>query len=179
MRIMPPGLRSKVYGEAYVSRAVSVVGLVRKPCVFSAEELRQRPATVLEGVPILCGSGKVKDKPRRLSGVLLRDLLDEAEIIIDEHEDPNRTYVAAVGNDGYCSLFSWHELFNTPVGEGVLVALEKDGRPLPVEEGELCLVSAADERPGPRRVRYLTAVEVRRIEPYTMRVKAPDPSSQL
>jgi len=30
----------------------------------------------------LCGSGKVKDANRTLSGVLLRDILDEADIRI-------------------------------------------------------------------------------------------------
>ena len=117
----------------------------------------------MEGYVILCGSGKVKDVPRTVAGVLLRDLLDEAQIRLDEHEDPNRTYIVATGNDGYKALFSWHELFNSPVGEGVLIALTKDGKPLGDGEGRLCLVSTRDERPGPRRIRYLSSVDVRRI----------------
>ena len=71
--------------------------------------------------------------------------------------------MVATGNDGYRALFSWHELFNAPLGEGVIVVLAKDGLPLGDDEGELCLVSARDERPGPRRVRYLKSVDVRRI----------------
>jgi hypothetical protein len=67
------------------------------------------------------------------------------------------------GKDGYRALFSWHELFNGPGGDGVMVALEKDGQPLGADEGKLCLVSFKDERPGPRRIRYLASVDVRRL----------------
>jgi hypothetical protein len=30
-----------------------------------------------------------------------------------------RTYVVAVATDGYQAVFSWGELYNTPVGRGV------------------------------------------------------------
>lgn len=163
MRNMPPGVRKKVYGPEYVSDGVSIHGEVDAPRTFGHAELLSRPQVTVEGYVILCGSGKVKDIPRTMSGVLLRDLLDEVRIRLDEHEDPNLTYVVATGNDGYRALFSWHELFNSPAGEGVLVALSKDGIPLGQDEGLLCLVSTRDERPGPRRIRYLSSVEVRRI----------------
>lgn len=163
MRDMPPGVRKKVYGPEYVSRSVSIEGSVASPRVFTAEELRSRPRTEAKGFVVLCGSGKVKDEARSISGVLLRDLLDEAGVLLEEHEAPNLTYVVAYGKDGYRALFSWHELFNGPVGKGVIVVLEKDGKALDEGEGELCLVSVNDERPGPRRIRYLSRVEVVRI----------------
>lgn len=164
MKNLPPGVRTKKYGEAYVTHSVTVGGLVKKESTFTADELCRYSLVTVPMVPLLCGSGRVKDEPRNLSGVLLVDLLDQAEIRIEEHEDPNRTYIVASGTDGYTSLFSWHELYNTSVGEGVLVVLKKDGRLLGVEEGELCLVSTRDERPGPRRVRYLKRIEVCRLE---------------
>ena len=163
MRDMPPGTRTKVYGPQYMSESFSVSGEVANPRSFSYDELLCRPRVTVEGFVILCGSGKVKDSPRTLSGVLLRDILDEASVRLDEHEDPNLTYIVATGNDGYRALFSWHELWNGPAGDGVIVVLEKDGKPLGEGEGRLCLVSTKDERPGPRRVRYLSSVEVRKI----------------
>lgn len=163
MRDIPPGTRTKVHGPEYVSESVMISGLVASPCSFSYEELLERPRTKFGDFIILCGSGKVKDIPRELSGVLLRDLIDETHVIIDNHEDPNLTYIVAAGKDGYRALFSWHELFNSPIGSGVLVVLEKDNLPLGPDEGMLCLVSCNDERPGPRRVRYLASVDVRRI----------------
>jgi hypothetical protein len=163
LKNIPVSDRVKVYGVEHISRAVAVDGYVVAARVFGAGELRARPQTTIEEVPVICGSGKVKESGRRLTGVLLRDLLEEAGILIVEHDGPNMTYIVASGTDGYQALFSWHEIFNTPVGEGLLVSMEKDGKPLDEKEGELCLVSTRDERPGPRRIRYLSRVEVRRL----------------
>jgi len=161
---MPPGVRQKVYGPEYVSTAVRIEGFVDNPCTFTAEALRQRPQVVVKDVDILCGSGKLKEAGLEYSGVLLRDLLEEAQIRLEEHEVPNRTYIVATGTDGYRALYSWHEIFNSPIGEGLIVVLTKNGQVLGEKEGELCLVSTRDERPGPRRIRYLSRVEVLRLE---------------
>jgi hypothetical protein len=164
MRDIPPGVRNKVYGKEYVSTQFVIQGNVHTNRTFTAEELRQRPRKTIEGVPIVCGSGKLKQESHTYAGVLLKDLLDEAGVIIKEHEDPNRTYILAKSKDGYSALFSWHEIFNNSAGDGLLVALEKDGQSLDDTEGELCLIPTRDERSGPRRVRYLDTVEVRSVE---------------
>jgi DMSO/TMAO reductase YedYZ molybdopterin-dependent catalytic subunit len=69
----------------------------------------------------------------------------------------------ATATDGFQAVFSWGELFNTPVGRGVLVAFERDGAPLRDGEGGIALVSLADERPGTRHVKWLERIEVRRV----------------
>ena len=70
--------------------------------------------------------------------------------------------VEAVASDGYRALFSWGELFNTAVGDQVLVITQQDGRPLDAIAGPVALRSLADLRPGPRHVRNLCGVVVRR-----------------
>jgi hypothetical protein len=164
MKNIPVSDRVKAYGAQYISREILVEGFVAAPRVFTAGELRQRAQATIEDVSVICGSGRIKEQGRRLTGVLLRDLLDEAQIFIREHEGPNMTYIVAFGTDGYHALFSWHEIFNTAVGDGLLVSMQKDGKPLDENEGEFCLVSTRDERPGPRRIRYLCRVEVRHLE---------------
>ncbi|MBK7252189.1 MAG: hypothetical protein IPI06_15355 [Gammaproteobacteria bacterium] len=71
--------------------------------------------------------------------------------------------VVATASDGYKAVFSWSELFNSPVGEGVLVFFEKDGMPLADDEGRIALISAKDLRTGPRHVKWLQGIEVRKI----------------
>ncbi|GJH01640.1 hypothetical protein CBA19C8_13805 [Paraburkholderia terrae] len=60
--------------------------------------------------------------------------------------------------------FSWHELFNTPIGERVLVAFERGDQPLSVDEGAPILFSAADILPAPRHVKRLAGVVARVLE---------------
>jgi hypothetical protein len=65
----------------------------------------------------------------------------------------------AVGHDGYAVTFSWHELFNTPIGESVLVAYECGGRALDAQDGAPILFSGADILPAPRHVKRLARIE--------------------
>ncbi|HAP43478.1 MAG: hypothetical protein A2087_03365 [Spirochaetes bacterium GWD1_61_31] len=160
---LPPGTRRKLYGAEYSSDRLRVFGFVERAREFTVDELWRRPRQERRIEGLLCGSGKVKSGPQRLSGILLRELIDEAGVRLEEHELPNRTWLRVSGRDGYATMFSWHEIWNSPLGDGVIVALEKDGRPLGESEGRLCLVSTLDLRTGPRRIRYLDSAEVCRF----------------
>ena len=44
------------------------------------------------------------------------------------------------------------------------MAWEKDGKPLEAREGQLLLISGQDIKTGPRHVRWLSGIEVIRME---------------
>ncbi|RDK03352.1 molybdopterin-dependent oxidoreductase [Paraburkholderia lacunae] len=92
-------------------------------------------------------------------GVRLTTLITAAGLPNDVPGEFKRTVFMAVGHDGYVVTFSWHELFNTPVGEHVLVAYECGGRALDVEDGAPILFSGADILPAPRHVKRLARIE--------------------
>jgi hypothetical protein len=108
-----------------------------------------------------CSPEREKGTPSTYGGVLLRDLLDHAAIDVEEHHSRNRTYVAVSAGDGYSVVFSWHELFNGPTGEGVLVVLRKNQKPLE-EDGRIGLISARDSFTCGRHVKWLNRIEVLR-----------------
>ena len=74
-----------------------------------------------------------------------------------------KSIVVATARDGYKAVFSWAELYLTPIGDGVYVVYERDGAPLLPAEGPLTLVSLADASPGPRHVKWLQGIDVRMI----------------
>lgn len=160
MRDMRPQTRAKIYGPEYITRELEISGRVLHPLKLGCAELRALQQQRIEGLTILCGSGKVKERVASYQGVLLRDLLDLAEVDLAEHDTPNHTYLVAYGSDGYYVFFSWHEIFNSSLGDGVLVVIEKNDAPLNGDEGEIGLISAHDQRPGPRHIRYLQRIEV-------------------
>lgn len=132
---------------AQVSVRVRVMGEVQHELALGVEELR----------------GRAVVRERGYGGVRLVDLLREADVRQDARHALRRTYVVATATDGFQAVFSWGELFNTPVGNGVLIAFERDGAPLRDGEGRITLVSLADERPGTRHVKWLQRIEVRRV----------------
>ncbi len=133
--------------DSAISTQVRVVGEVQRELTLGVDELRRRTLV----------------QERGYGGVRLVDLLKEADIRQDARHALRRTYIVATATDGFQAVFSWGELFNTPIGRGVIVAYERDGAPLRDGEGRITLVSLADERPGTRHVKWLSRIEVRRV----------------
>lgn len=92
-------------------------------------------------------------------GVPLRQLLDLAGLKPDRR-DIRKAVVLLTARDGYQASFSWGELYNTQVGDGVMVVLRHGPDELLDTEGAPSLRSLQDLRPGPRHVRWLGKIEV-------------------
>lgn len=144
-----PGLAQQ--RESLVSERVTLSGEVRRVLSFGVEELRA------------VGRQRGLVEKGGYAGVRLVDLLGEAEIRQDARNAVRRTYFVATASDGYVAIFSWGELFNTAVGADVLVAFERDGKPLRDGEGAIALVSLSDQRAGVRHVKWLSKIEVKRL----------------
>ena len=95
-------------------------------------------------------------------GGLLRGALRRGGFVGPRGRAARGAIVVAVADDGYRAFFSWGELFNSPLGEQVLVIASQDDKPLDAAAGPLALRSLADLRPGPRHVRNLCALLVQR-----------------
>lgn len=73
-------------------------------------------------------------------------------------------FVIASSDDGYTTVFSWQEIFNSSVGEGIMVMLEKDGKAVYEGHGSVDLFSARDFLTGPRYVKRLANLEIKIVE---------------
>ena len=146
------------------STAVHVTGAVKTPTDFSVVALRQMTGQDTGNMPVVCASGATVATVKNFRGVRLIDVLDRVGIDTKGKKDGRNMFVIARATDGYVVTFSWNELYNTAIGESVLVAYEKDGKPLEAREGQLLLISGKDTKTGPRHVRWLNEIEVKRVE---------------
>jgi DMSO/TMAO reductase YedYZ molybdopterin-dependent catalytic subunit len=147
----------------YVTDAITVSGLVKQTITLSVADLRAMPAHALSDVVLVCLSGANKGNAKNYRGVLLRDVITRANIEAVDKSDLKKTLIVAAASDHYIALFTWGELFNTPVGDAVLVVYEKDGVPLSADEGHIALISGTDLRTGPRHVKWLKSIELRKV----------------
>lgn len=147
----------------YVTENVSITGAVENKLVLSVSDLRKFPPQQIGRLPMICQTGANVGKLENLKGVLLRDILVKASVISTSHNDVKKMAVIATASDGYKVVFSWTELFNSPIGDGVIVFFEKDGLPLADDEGRIAMVSTKDIRTGPRHVKWLQGIEVRKV----------------
>ncbi|WP_153117640.1 molybdopterin-dependent oxidoreductase [Rhodocyclus tenuis] len=147
----------------YVTQSIAVAGAVEHKLRLSVDDLKAFPPSQVSDTPLVCQSGAKVGQLENIKGVLLRDVLEKASVVSKNHNDVKKTVVIAKASDGYKVVFSWSELFNSPLGEGVIVFFEKDGKALEDDEGRIALVSTKDIRTGPRHVKWLKAIEVKKI----------------
>lgn len=146
------------------SDAVRISGAVKAPAEFDVAALKKLLPRDTGPVDVVCASGALKGTVQNFRGVRLTDVLDHVGIDFKAHKDDRRMVIVARATDGYVVTFSWSELYNTAVGKDVLVAWEKDGQPLEAGEGQLLLISGQDIKTGPRHVRWLSRIDVVRMD---------------
>ncbi len=149
--------------KSFVTESLAISGAVEHPLNLSVADLKNFPPQQHEEIPLICQSGADLGKMQNFKGILLRDILEKAVIKAPEHNDVKKIAIIAIASDGYKAVFSWSEIFNSPLGDGIIVFFEKDGAPLPDEEGRIAMVSTKDIRAGARHIRWLQGIEVKKI----------------
>ena len=93
-----------------------------------------------------------------LDGVPLSTLLKKYMTVPDPA--PYSRYVLITSDDGYCATYSFGELFNSRLGDQVVIATIKDGKALSPTDGFAMSVTGEDSTGG-RSVKRIKKIEVR------------------
>lgn len=143
-----------------VENALVLSGRFQRPLSFNLDDLRRYDGVLAAPFDLRCyTTNRFIRSVDAYRGVRLTTLIEEAGLPDSVPGEFKRTVFIAVGQDGYVVTFSWHELFNTPIGEKVLVAYECGGRALDADEGAPILFSGSDILPAPRHVKRLARIE--------------------
>jgi hypothetical protein len=137
---------------------LTIGGTVERPLSFDIAALREYESVSLEPFDLVCfTSGRFIRTVGSYRGVQLRVLLDAAGVRRPGNADFKRTVFLAYGHDGYAVTFSWHELFNSPIGDRVLIAYSCADQPINAQDLPV-LVSGADNVRAPRHIKRLAGV---------------------
>ena len=149
---------------ALVTKVLTVGGRVNQPLSLTLEDLAKLPSQTLADIPVRGKNGEVSRILKAYTGVKLTDILSAAGLVSSEPNDLKKTVFVATASDNYKAVFSWNELYNSMVGDGVLVLYARDGKPLDDDEGRIALISTTDRHTGPRHVRWLKDIRVQKID---------------
>jgi DMSO/TMAO reductase YedYZ molybdopterin-dependent catalytic subunit len=92
-----------------------------------------------------------------LDGVPLSTFLKKYTTVPDPA--PYNRYVLITSDDGYCATYSFGELFNSRLGDQIVIATMKDGKPLSPTDGFAMSVTGEDSTGG-RSVKRIKKIEV-------------------
>ena len=136
-----------------------VAGEVQKVLTLSRQDLQALPLKDYSENRTVVQDGKEVSLTIRYQGVPLRQLLDQAGLKPDRRAI-RRAMVLATAKDGYQASFSWGELYNSNLGDGVVLVLREGADDLLEKDGFPGLRSLQDLRSGPRHVRWLQSLDV-------------------
>lgn len=138
---------------------LQIGGMVHNRLTLTGKDLQALPQKDYTEKRSVIVDGREVVQAVTMRGVPLRALLDRAGLASDRHS-VRRAFVLLTAHDGYQTIFSWGELYNTRLGDDVLVLLRHGEDDLLARDGLPSLRALQDVRPGPRHVRWLTSVEV-------------------
>jgi DMSO/TMAO reductase YedYZ molybdopterin-dependent catalytic subunit len=147
----------------YVSTQLIVSGAVEQPLSLRVEDLKRFPPGQIVELVRPARPDVPGEKDETLTGIRLRDLLDRIKVRKTEHNDLKKMVVIAGATDGYKAVFSWQEIYNSPLAEGMLIYFAKNGAPLGADQGQIAMVSLKDTSTGPRHVKWLRELEIKKV----------------
>ncbi len=146
-----------------ISTEIEVSGLVENSIKLDVKELEKMSYFKSGSTPVICMSGETKDNVESYEGVLLRDIIDKAILKVNSRKEYNNIYFKVIATDGYEAIFSYNEVFNTKLGDNIIVFYKKNGNYLEDYQGKIALISIDDIKNGPRHIKWLEKIVVGKI----------------
>jgi len=140
-----------------------ISGKVKASITISIVELKKLKQHDIGDVAITNHLGEPKSTAKGLKGVLLKDVLELAQIDAENPKVLSEYYFVCKANDNYTVVYSWNELFNTAVGESSYIVLEKEGKSADQMTDSILMISPKDQKTGRRHVKALASIEVKRV----------------
>lgn len=142
----------------------SVSGKIKSAKTFTLDEIRKLKTTAISDITITNHKGDVKGMAKGMEGVLLKDVLASVEIDAESPKVFSEFYLVCIASDSYKVVYSWNELFNTNVGDGVFIVTSKAHQPGESLNENILMVSTYDLRTGRRYLKNLQEISIRRAQ---------------
>jgi len=142
----------------------TIEGKVKNSMSFSLKGLAGFKANHFDSIVIYNHLMEPRKTIRHIKGVLLRDIIDKAIIETETPKLLSEYYITCIASDNYKVVISWNELYNSIVGESIMIITEADGKTAGQLEDRIALLSAADKATGRRYVKGLQKIVVDRVK---------------
>lgn len=139
-------------------------GEVDKPFVFSLKDSTTYQVYRVDSVAIRSHNMQPRSTIRDVHGILLKDVLEKVKIRVESPKPLSEYYVVCMASDDYKVVFSWNELFNTDIGNHVVIITQKDGKTMEEQDDRISMVVPTDFATGRRYLKGLQRIEIRRID---------------
>lgn len=141
-----------------------IEGKVKNSFSFSLDQSVQYKAAGIDSIVIYNHLMQRKKVIKNIKGILLKDVIEKAVIDISSPKLLSEIYITCIASDNYKVVFSWNELFNTDIGNHVLVIMESDGKQAKDNEDRIVILSGSDQATGRRYVKGLVKIIIEQVK---------------
>jgi hypothetical protein len=142
----------------------TIFGKVKTESVITIDSLNSYPLKTIGDIKVTDHTGTFKHQDDQLKGVLLKDILNHSQWTLANPKLFSTLYFTCIGSDGYKVVYSWNELFNTPVGDNVYILMEKNGVKSSTLPESIQMASMLDFKTGRRYLHNLDKIVVSTAE---------------
>jgi hypothetical protein len=142
----------------------TITGKVKQESIITMDSLNTYPLKTIGDIKVTDHTGTFKHEDDKLKGVLLKDILNHSQWAVASPKLFSTIYFTCIGSDGYKVVYSWNELFNTPVGDNVYIIMEKNGVKADQLPASLQMTSMLDFKTGRRYLHNLDKIVVGAVE---------------
>jgi len=150
--------------NAQASKSISVTGDIVKPLTISFNDLKSYQKHSLDSLVIYNHKMEYKSTLRKISGILLKDVLAKIDFKTDSPKLLSEFYLVCIADDGYKVVFSWNEIFNSGNGDQALIVTELNGSDVSQLKENIMLVTPTDKATGRRYVKNLSRILIQQVK---------------
>lgn len=143
--------------------AFIISGNIRAPKTISLQDLQQFPLHHIGDVSITNHKGESKGMAKEISGVLLSDVLSTIQLDTDQPKQFSAYAFACTASDGYTVVYSWNEIFNSPIGRSIYIVTAFKGKPIGDQDERILMISTQDLFTGRRFLKNLERIAIRKM----------------
>jgi uncharacterized protein YbaA (DUF1428 family) len=142
---------------------VSIEGMVKNPIKFSLGGLKDYKVKQIDSIVIYNHLMEPRRTIKNIKAVLLKDILDKSGFDVTLPKLLSEFYITCIASDNYKVVFSWNELFNSNVGDSVVIIIEADGKKAEQLPDRIAILSVSDHITGRRYIKGLQKIIVERV----------------
>lgn len=150
--------------NAQVSKSISVTGDITKPITINFNDLKSYQKHSVDSLVIYNHKMDYKSTLKKISGVLLKDVLAKVEFKTDSPKLLSEFYLICIAADGYKVVFSWNEIFNSGNGDQAFIVTELNGSDVSQLKENIMLVTPTDKATGRRYVKNLSKILIQQAK---------------